>query len=592
MENHISRRRVIGFLYTMVRPFAYALFVMISFALIWAINLSMRPYLFKLILNDVAEKTTDTLVNAVTPIIMFYLAWSVLMFLCMRMYGYFVEVTMIPALRKRIILLNFDNLLGQDHRYYQDNFAGNLSNKVNDLANGVPDILQITFDVFLCYSLTLGVALYTISQVNWIFFCIISGWITLFLLGSLSFSSQLIVRADRWSEYISTITGSIVDVLANILSVRLFTRKTIERDALAITCDNAVNAERTLQWSYFILKACFGVSFITVQAISFYFLVQGRVAGTITVGDFSLVLAMNITVLDALWRITLAYSQFSTSFGRITQALRALNVVPTLQDLPQALPLKVSKGEIVFENVTFTYQGAPILFANKSLIIPAGQKVGLVGYSGSGKSTFVHLILRLFDLNEGRILIDGQDIKTVTQDSLHAAIGIVPQDVSLFHRTLLENMTYSSATTTQEGILSAATKARVDEFVKHLAQGYNTQAGESGLKISIGQSQRIALARVFLKNAPILILDDATSQLDALTEQAITDALDELMQNKTAIVIANRLATLRRMDRILVFDQGKIVEDGTSKELLERGGLYKKMWDAQVGGLLPEKNGY
>jgi ATP-binding cassette subfamily B protein len=259
------------------------------------------------------------------------------------------------------------------------------------------------------------------------------------------------------------------------------------------------------------------------------------------------------------------------------------------KDIPGATKLIVSNGRICFDNVHFKYANAAHLFEYKSVVIESGQKVGLVGYSGGGKTTFVNLILRLHDVDAGIISIDNQNINAVTQDSLHKAIGMIPQDPSLFHRTLMENIRYGNINATDKEVIEAAIKAHAHEFISKLMDGYQSPVGERGVKLSGGQRQRIAIARAILKNAPILILDEATSQLDSVTENLIQESLTELMQNKTTIVIAHRLSTLLNMDRILVFDQGQIVEDGAHRELISKNGLYKILWDAQVGGFLPDK---
>jgi ATP-binding cassette subfamily B protein len=274
--------------------------------------------------------------------------------------------------------------------------------------------------------------------------------------------------------------------------------------------------------------------------------------------------------------------------GSIVQGLKIIQSPIEIQDRPGAKELVVTRGEIVFDNVQFQYHDAESLFEHESVVIKPGQKVGLVGYSGSGKSTFVNLILRLFDLTEGKILIDGQDICEVTQDSLHEAIAMIPQDPSLFHRSVAENIAYGKRNATHDEIVVAAKRAYAHEFIVELSAGYKTQVGERGVRLSGGQRQRIVIARAVIKNAPILILDEATSQLDSVTEGEIQESLWNLMQDKTTLVIAHRLSTLLHMDRILVFDQGSIVEDGSHEELLERDGLYKKLWDAQIGGFLIE----
>lgn len=280
--------------------------------------------------------------------------------------------------------------------------------------------------------------------------------------------------------------------------------------------------------------------------------------------------------------------RFSEFMGNITQGLNIVLTPLGIADVPSAKELHVIKGQIAFDKVSFHHKGSEPLFDNMSIIIEPGQKIGLVGYSGGGKTTFCNLILRLYDVTDGRIAIDGHDIRDVTQDSLRANIGMIPQDPSLFHRTLMDNIRYGKSDATDAEVITAAKSAHADEFIVKLPQGYDSLVGERGVKLSGGQRQRVAIVRAMLKNAPILILDEATSQLDSVTERDIQDSLWNLMQAKTAIVIAHRLSTLLHMDRILVFDGGKIVEDGMHDELLACAGLYKTLWDAQVGGFLPE----
>jgi ATP-binding cassette subfamily B protein len=385
------------------------------------------------------------------------------------------------------------------------------------------------------------------------------------------------------------ITGKMVDKLSNILSIRLFARSKEEGTSLSKTLDDAVKAEQKLQWGYFWIWFFYGYAFVTLQGINLYFLIKGRQEGWISVGDFVVVLGINTAIADFLWELAQDLSQFSKLWGRATQALRTLQVLPEIQDKAEASVLKVTQGKIVFDAVKFNYKGATPIFSDKSVAINSGQKVGLVGYSGGGKSTFVNLILRLYDVTDGRILIDGQDIRDVTQDSLHSMIATIPQDPSLFHRSLIENIRYGRMDATNEEVIEAAKHAHAHEFITKLPQGYESLVGERGVKLSGGQRQRIAIARAILKNAPILILDEATSQLDSITESHIQESLWELMQNKTTLVIAHRLSTLLQMDRILVFDQGKIVEDGTHQALLSKEGLYKTLWDSQVGGFLGDE---
>jgi len=253
------------------------------------------------------------------------------------------------------------------------------------------------------------------------------------------------------------------------------------------------------------------------------------------------------------------------------------------------MPLVVKKGTIEFENVSFRYHKGRDIFLDKSLTIKGGEKVGLVGFSGSGKTTFVNLILRFFDVDEGRILIDGQNIADATQDSLRAQIAMIPQDTSLFHRTLMENIRYGKLDATDEEVIDASKRGHCHEFIMQLEEGYESLVGERGIKLSGGQRQRITVARAILKNAPILILDEATSALDSITEKYIKESLADLMRGRTTIVIAHRLSTLADMDRILVFKDGHVIEDGNHSALITLDGHYAKLWNMQAGGFLPEE---
>jgi len=588
MNTTITAKQVGTYIIRVLKPFPFPMFIMFWVALVWSLDLSLRPYLMKKILNRLAEGSqSEIFADLMIPIVL-YLGLYILLTTSFRLYGYFVEIKMIPHLRGKIANEALEQLVDKSHNYYQNNFSGSLANKVNNLTSAVPDIIQITMDRFFSHSLALAVAIITLWYVNVLFALFMLLWTIIFILGALALSKRLSRLANNWSEFGSLITGKLVDVLSNILSVRLFTAKQQEKKSLKATFQNAVEAEQKLQWSYFWMWVGYGYSFFILQILNFYFLCRGRQEGWITVGDFALVLVINISIVDFLWEVAKEFSQFSKLYGQITQALQVILERPELQDRPGASELKVTEGKIVFNSVKFHYKGIDPLFQNKSVTIEPGQKVGLVGYSGSGKSTFVNLILRLYDVTAGRILIDGQNVRDVTQDSLRKSIAMIPQDPSLFHRSLMENICYGRMDATDEEAIEAARQAHAHEFIATLPQGYHSLVGERGVKLSGGQRQRIAIARAILKNAPILILDEATSQLDSVIEKYIQDSLWQLMQGKTTIVIAHRLSTLLQMDRILVFDRGEIVEDGTHAELLAKKGRYKGLWDAQVGGFLPD----
>jgi ATP-binding cassette subfamily B protein len=332
-----------------------------------------------------------------------------------------------------------------------------------------------------------------------------------------------------------------------------------------------------------------GMLIATMLGFMMYFLVHLYGSRLISVGDFVLILGLGMEVAHITWYTMSQVDEFNQAVGKCKQSLGSLIVPHDIKDKKDASNILITKGQITFSDVKFHYKGTEPLFQNKSITIEPGQKVGLVGYSGGGKSTFVNLILRLFDVTDGHIFIDDQDLREVTQDSLRQHIGMIPQDPSLFHRTLMENIRYGRIEATDEEVIEAAKKAHAHEFISKLPQGYESPVGERGIKLSGGQRQRIAIARAILKNAPILILDEATSALDSVTEKYIQEALHTLMIGRTTIVIAHRLSTLAEMDRILVFDNGQIIEDGNHQDLMNLKGHYALMWQMQAGGFLPSE---
>lgn len=584
----VTIKEAFAFIKKMIRPYPIPILIMFLVALFWAVDLSLRPYLLKIILDGVANTPAKTIFHTLAVPISLYFLLTLVLNAIFRFYDYYVTIKMIPPLRRRIVHYIFSHLIEHSHHYFQNNFAGSLANKVNDLAANVPELVQIILDRFLSIFLALIFAIFTLWLVNYKFALLILFWSLAFTVFSLLLSKRLHLLSDRWSELTSSITGKIVDALSNALSIRLFARHKKEIDFLGQTLDASVHVEEKLQWTYFWLWVFYGSSFVLMQGLCLYFLLLGRKNGSITVGDFALVLSINVAIVDFLWQLAKEFSQFSRGLGKIVQALRTTTEQHEIRDSLPPTILNVSRGKIVFDNVYFQYQHASALFKNQSITIYPGQKVGLVGYSGSGKTTFTSLILRLYDINSGLITIDDQNIAKVTQDSLHEAIGMIPQDPSLFHRSLLENIRYGRVEASDEEVYTAAKKAHAHDFIIKQPKGYGSLVGERGIKLSGGQRQRIAIARAILKNAPILILDEATSQLDSITEALIQNSLWDLMQNKTTLIIAHRLSTLLNMDRILVFNKGIIVEDGSHEALLENNGIYKKLWDAQVGGFLPE----
>ncbi|WP_265042179.1 ABC transporter ATP-binding protein [Wolbachia endosymbiont (group B) of Melanostoma mellinum] len=579
---NITKKQVLGFIIRMLYPFKWEIILMCVIALVWAIDVSLSPYLVKMIIDRVSTPDTKELFHSVTATAIFYMLILFLIACIHRVYDYLVNIRLIPNLHKKVNDFIFKMLLSKSHSYYQNEFPGSLACKVNQIVDSIPHIIQIVVGVFLYQILALSIAVYALWMLNANFAITMLTWALTFIILSAILLKRLVHLSTKCSEYESIITGKMVEVFFNILSVRLFSRNNTERLYLKTTREEASLVEQKTGWIYFLIFCVYGFSYVIVQGFNFYFLIRGRQEGVMTVGDFILVMAINSTIVSFLWVLTRHFSQFIILWGKVTNGLQTILLISEIQDQPNAPNLVVIKGEISFDKVYFNYKATESIFQNKSVTISAGQKVGLVGYSGSGKSTFVNLILRLYDVTSGRILIDNQDIRNVTQNSLHENIAMIPQDPCLFHRTIMENIRYGKMNANDEEVIEAAKKACCHEFISKLPQGYDSLVGNRGIKLSGGERQRIIIARAILKNAPILILDEATSQLDSITENYIQGSLCELMQGKTTIVIAHRLSTILNMDRILVFDRGKIVEDGNHKELLDKDGLYQILWNTQV----------
>ncbi|MDO9434662.1 ABC transporter ATP-binding protein [Hydrogenophaga sp.] len=495
----------------------------------------------------------------------------------------------IPQFEARIRMSVLQHAMQHSHAYFADQQAGKLANKIADLPRALERIVMTVSWPGISTLAIVITTLVLLAQVGAVFAVVLGVWVAAHLTVTLHLSWLVQRSALVNAEDKSALSGSIVDTLANITSVRLFARRAHEMNWIGRQQATEVASHARLISRTNLLRWFGDIAFLVMQFSIVYFLVVRWQSHAISTGDVVYVFNMAFAVVVQMWFLGQALTDLFREIGIAQQALSLVSTMPQVPDAPNARTLRVGEGRIVLEQVGFHYRQGQSIFDNKSLTIEPGQKVGLVGFSGSGKTTLAHLILRFYDVEAGRILIDGQDIAKVTQDSLRESIAMIPQDASLFHRTLMENIRFARLDATDEEVLAAARHAHCDEFIGRLPDGYNSLVGERGTKLSGGQRQRIAIARAFLKDAPILILDEATSALDSVTEKHIQAGLHDLMQGRTAIVIAHRLSTLSEMDRILVFDKGHVVEDGPHEVLLKQGGHYARMWRMQAGGFLPEQ---
>lgn len=577
------------FLINLIKPYKGLFLIMALVGLIWAFTTTLTPYVLKLIIDHVIsfQGNKSDIFNTTLPYLFVYIGLWIILCFNMRLLDW-VKLKLFPTLRKDTMSQMFNYLNQHSHHYFQNNLAGSLINKIIDMQHGVTDIFTTLDDL---YAQTLGILVATITLlfIHPIFSIVLLGWAIAFLLITFLFLKPIQLLSHVFAESKTTVVGKMVDSISNMINVRLFAREPAENTYINQSITQAVQNDRKMQAKIISMRIIWDISIIILIGLNLFILLHMYARNLVTVGDFAFVISLSISILWNLWFAASQFVSFSEQIGICQQALSIISRPHEIKDAPHAKALVVSNGQIQFHNVTFHYGEETHLFRNKNILIEGGQKVGLVGFTGSGKSTFVNLILRLFEVESGEITIDGQNINQVTQKSLREQIAFIPQDISLFHRTLIENIHFGNLEATEEEIIEVSKMAHCHEFIKQLPDGYQSLVGERGIKLSGGQRQRIAIARAMLKNAPILILDEATSSLDSITESYIQDALHHIMQNKTTIVIAHRLSTLAKMDRLLVFDNGEIIEDGTHEELLAKGGHYAKMWNMQVAGFLPEK---
>jgi len=470
--------------------------------------------------------------------------------------------------------------------YFDSRFAGTLVNKISNAVDGTEGLFEKILWNFI--PIVLGLFWYVIFA--WLsdfrLGLIIAIWSVLFLGVNVFFAKKLQHYSYRSAKSVSTLKGSIVDSISNISLVHEYAYITGEREYIK----KFVRASRDaglLQWwtSEWVLVAngiLITIFIFLMVGTSVYFF-QNKL---VSIGVVIMVVAIAADLANQFLFIGQEMRNVAGYYGEAKEGLEEILSEHVIKDAPNASSLKVSKGIISIESVDFEYENTKV-FKDFSITIPSGQKVGFVGRSGAGKTTFASLLLRHFDVQEGVIKIDGQNIFDVTLESLRRTIAFVPQDTSLFHRTIRENISYSNPDATDAEVKNAAKLAQADGFIDKFPNGYDTLVGERGLKLSGGQRQRIAIARAFLKNAPILILDEATSSLDSESEHEIQLSLEKLMKGRTVIAIAHRLSTLKKMDRLVIIENGKIVEDGSTDELLKKkDGIFKNMWDHQVKGFI------
>lgn len=524
------------------------------------------------------------------------LIWMTVVALVLRpifvgLHDLLVHQTISPGMTSMIRWQNHSYVLKQSLNFFQNDFAGRIAQRIMQTGNSLRDSAVQAVDALwhvLIYAIS---SLVLFAEADWRLMIPLLTWITCYIGALCYFVPRVKERSVVSSDARSKLMGRIVDGYTNITTLKLFAHTNFEqqyaREAIEEQTQKSQLAGRVVTSMDVVITSMNGLLIVGTTGLALWLWSQSL----ISVGAIALATGLVIRIVNMSGWIMWVVNGIFENIGMVQDGLQTIAQPVSVTDRDQAKPLAVGRGEVRFEHVDFHYGKKSGIIGDLNLTIKPGEKIGLIGPSGAGKSTLVNLLLRLYDVQGGRILIDGQNIAEVAQESLRERIGMITQDTSLLHRSIRDNLLYGKPDATDEELWEAVRKARADEFIPHLSDaqgrtGFDAHVGERGVKLSGGQRQRIAIARVLLKDAPILIMDEATSALDSEVEAAIQESLETLMQGKTVIAIAHRLSTIARMDRLVVLEKGRIAETGSHAELLAHGGLYSRLWQHQTGGFV------
>jgi ATP-binding cassette, subfamily B, bacterial len=561
------------------RDYKFSIFVIIIFVILASAMGRLTPLFYKNFFNLLeAQAEIKFLIDILIQILIInglgWLSWRI---------STFFMISFQSRVMTNLTNTCFAYLHKHAINFFNNNFVGSLVKRVNRFSRAFEVISDVFIWELLPIVVDMGFIITVLFFQNTSFGFIVLGWTIIYIVISYIFNIWKLKYDIQKSALNSKVTGVLADTITNHSNIKLFTNHQKEKNNFQ-KVTNQLRKITKFTWNLSeVFTSIQGFLMISLEFIMLYFALQLWYKDNFTIGDLVLVQTYLVTIFHKLWGFGRIIRRYYESMADAEEMTEILETPHEIQDVRNAQKLKVNQGKIEFKDVIFSYHQTRRIFNKLNLKINPQEKIALVGPSGSGKTSFVNILLRNYDIEKGKILIDDQKTSRVTQESIWGNISLVPQDPILFHRTLMENIRYGNLQASDQEVFKASKLAHCDVFIDQLSEKYQTYVGERGVKLSGGERQRVAIARAIIKNSPILILDEATSSLDSQSEELIQDALNTLMKDKTVIVIAHRLSTIMKMDRILVFEDGKIIEQGTHQELIQdKFGLYKKLWEKQI----------
>jgi len=583
MNNQINLQK---FFYQIIKPYRFWYFLMMLTPLVSALFIPVSNYSLKLIIDNLAVNQNFTISDIIFPVSIFCIAVFVSQMIW-RVYNY-GDYKSQPFIEANIINKAYAMLLEHNYQFFQNNLSGKTASQIATLRDKYVSIHDHIFHGFTYCVLTILITLIIFFNVHQSVAIANLLWLAISIPAMFYSKKKIFSLSKNSTQAKQKITGLLNDSIANISNVLHFANRNFEKKLLENANENFISLEKKRIWFININHFWIGLIYAILPIITLFLMIDLRQKNLISIGDFVLVLALMFHLFDHSWTMLQHLDGLISDFGQLSDAFTIFDDKNLVKENNQLVNLKLTNPQIIFENINFKYSKNLVL-ENFSLTINPVQKIGLVGNSGAGKSTLVNLLLKIFTNYTGKITINNQCLTTINNDDLRSNIAVIPQDPALFHRSIFENIAYGNPNASKEEVIESAKKAHIHEFISSLANGYDTLVGERGVKLSGGQKQRIAIARALLKNASILILDEATSSLDSKTESEIQQSILEILKlkNITVIAIAHRLSTIKNMDRIIVLESGKIIEDDNFKNLLAKNnGKFKEMWNHQINGMI------